>query len=158
MLPEDVEPKTAELFWGKVVKGEGEGACWLWVRSVNGNGYGQLSARRLSPYPILAHRFSFYLHHHRWPEPECLHSCDTPACVNPAHLREGTQAENMEDRKARRPRWGRRNPASKHAHLVEPIRAAVAAGERQVDIANRLGLTQGVVSRIARGVNYPEGR
>jgi hypothetical protein len=25
------------------------------------------------------------------------HSCNTPACINPAHLRVGTQRDNMQD-------------------------------------------------------------
>lgn len=27
-----------------------------------------------------------------------MHTCDTPMCVNPDHLRIGTQKENMDDR------------------------------------------------------------
>jgi hypothetical protein len=32
-----------------------------------------------------------------------LHTCDTPACVNPNHLYEGTKAENNRDRMLRNP-------------------------------------------------------
>jgi len=44
-----------------------------------------------------AHRVAFTFHHGREPQKYVLHSCDNPGCCNPAHLREGTQLENMRD-------------------------------------------------------------
>lgn len=149
-----VSQEATERFWAKVDKG---GECWLWTGSRTPSGHGQLSVRALSSKPIRAHRFSFYLEHGRWPEPACLHTCDVASCVNPAHLYEGDQVQNMRDRKERNPRWGARNPNAKHSDNVEEIRAAVRSGELQRVVAERYGTTQGVVSRIARGVNFPEG-
>lgn len=53
------------------------------------------------------------------PRPEgasALHSCDNPGCVNPAHLRWGTQAENIQDRVSRKRNgaaYGIRNASTK---------------------------------------------
>jgi hypothetical protein len=52
-----------------------------------------------------AHRAIFALHN--GPVPAGLfvrHSCDVPACVNPAHLLLGTQKDNMGDASTRE-RW-----------------------------------------------------
>lgn len=55
-------------------------------------------ARRL----VLAHRLSFELHNGPVPDDQVvMHTCDNPACVNPAHLRVGTQIENICDRDAK---------------------------------------------------------
>jgi hypothetical protein len=151
---------TVALFWSKVSVG-GPDECWEWngarTKPVRGQaeGYGFLQARRFKPTPIKAHVFSYMLANARWPRLHVLHTCDNPPCVNPAHLYEGTQAQNMADRAARKPRFGAANPAAKHGGLVGQIRGRIEAGETQADVARSLHLNSGVVSRIARGVNYP---
>ncbi len=87
---------VAERFWAKVRKGEG---CWLWVGAKQHNGYGYLhSGGHSIRKPLRAHRVSWELHNGPIPDGlRVLHSCDTPCCVNPAHLFLGTQSDNMKD-------------------------------------------------------------
>ena len=83
-------------FWAKVMKMD---TCWLWTGGSNAGGYGHFSVNRKS---MMAHRISFELHHGRWPTGFVLHHCDTPACVNPDHLYEGTSQDNVDDMMLRR--------------------------------------------------------
>lgn len=74
--------------------------CWEWQRGTSksgfkeGRGYGTV---RFDGKSCLAHRVAINA-----PIGMCaLHSCDYPTCVNPWHLRIGTQSENVEDMRLR---------------------------------------------------------
>jgi hypothetical protein len=80
--------------------------CVLWGRACNSRGYGVVwHEGKLH----LAHRVAFKEEHGRWPHPGLVvdHICNTKACVNPQHLRELTNDENvrrahpMDERRAR---------------------------------------------------------
>lgn len=96
----------ADRFWEKVDKNGPTvrpelGPCWIWTgsRQKKGHGHIHLDGRKKEK----TNRVSFFLHHGRWPDPDLwvLHSCDNPPCVNPAHLREGTPQDNVDDRDSR---------------------------------------------------------
>jgi hypothetical protein len=72
--------------------------CWEWLGALNNMGYGRFytyeNGRQVKHY---AHRYVLQLVGKFDESLIVLHSCDNPRCVNPAHLSQGTQADNMRD-------------------------------------------------------------
>lgn len=85
-------------FWAYVYKAVD--GCWYWQGPRYPNDYGRLEL--VGGKMIGAHRLSYKLNVGPIPEKQfVLHHCDTPYCVNPAHLFLGTQLDNMRDRRAK---------------------------------------------------------
>ena len=70
---------------------ERQGDCLIWIGSTS-NGYGML---RVGNTNIGAHRYAWLRKHGELPEQELDHICHNRACVEVAHLRLATRAQNM---------------------------------------------------------------
>lgn len=83
-----------------------ESGCWIWLGATKGNvplrEYGHLitgSRQDDSRKTVAAHRASYEAYIGPIPEGMFVcHHCDTPSCVNPAHLFIGTRQDNVDDR------------------------------------------------------------
>ena len=83
-------------FWIKVDK-RTPTECWNWTACLSTTGYGRMSSGR--GVIIKAPRIAFAIAHGSIVDDLCvLHHCDNPRCCNPAHLFQGTKAENMSDK------------------------------------------------------------
>lgn len=111
--------QQTDRFWKKVRKTD---TCWLWLTGTCKDGYGKFAIttpRGTKPKQIhvRAHRLSWELvNGPADPALVTMHSCDVPACVNPAHLTMGTQADNRIDCGLKcRNACGDKNGATTHA-------------------------------------------
>ena len=145
--------KDIDRFWAKVEKTTTGKCCWNWTAaSKTTNGYGQFYVNRVN---IRAHRFSFQLKHNRLiKEGMCiLHSCDNPLCVNPNHLSEGTQQENITDRENKgrgvAPKGENQSSAKLKEFQVKEIRANYEKGQiTYKQLANDYGVSDITIGHI----------
>ncbi len=102
-------------FWSYVTIGKPD-ECWLWTAGTEVHGYGRISYQGN---PVLAHRMAWQIANQREAVLDVLHSCDNPPCVNPAHLHEGTQADNMAEMIARGRQRHLRGEEHQYAQLTD---------------------------------------
>lgn len=146
-----------------------ESGCWIWMCGEDKDGYGQFSLQNKN---IRAHRASWMVHVGDIPQGMCvMHRCDIPACINPHHLRLGTNAENTKDKMDK----GRHRPASGDAHYLRR-KPDARAGDKspsaklssaqteqvkkllgvkpQTEIAKMFGVSRTCISAISTGRNW----
>jgi predicted XRE-type DNA-binding protein len=137
-IPED------ERFLSHVKKLPDDG-CWLWTAYKMPNGYGNF---RTPVRHELAHRAAYRIFCGTlFPGLDVMHTCDTPSCVKPAHLRLGTRKQNMQDAKNK----GRNARGEGHGRsklLPGHVVFALESKLRQWEIALALGVSQSHISAI----------
>lgn len=142
------------IFWSKVNKSGGPDACWPWQAGCNQDGYGQMSWEGRTD---RCHRIAYRLTHGLIPRRLCVcHTCDNPACCNPAHLFLGTHKENMLDRERKgrdSDHRGEKNGRAKvtDEQVAEIRRLYALGGFSQREIGERFGIGRTQVSNIVLG-------
>jgi hypothetical protein len=160
------KPTLQERFMSKIQQ---VGDCWMWQGVSTLGGYGVLTVARKRTY---AHRLSYSLFVGEIPDGMCVcHKCDTPSCVNPAHLWLGTHSDNTRDAVAKG-RWGPQLHPESYRHRkrmvgannpkarltweqVAEIKATFArGGVSKVSIARQYGVPESTIGQIIRGTRY----
>jgi hypothetical protein len=120
--------------------------CWPIFKNISAGGYGKLRHDGLRTF---AHRLMFCFYYPGVDAPVVRHMCHNPGCINPAHLRAGTQKDNAEDRvNAKRggDLKGENNGRSKlTARHVDEIRNSPEMSSR---LAEKFNITRQMVYRI----------
>ena len=132
-----------------------DSGCWEWSGNKMPSGYGYLKFKYKN---TLAHRAAY----ETWvgtipPGKHVLHSCDNPPCINPGHLRVGTNQDNANDRVSRdRVAFGSSSGMSKIVEQdVREIRDLYASGLFfQREIGEMYGLSQTMIGHIVRGTYW----
>lgn len=140
--------------------------CWEWLGAPTRYGYGAiagiLDGERIvkKGQQLLAHRVSWVLHFGPIPKGKghhgmvVMHTCDNRLCVNPSHLRLGTQSDNVKDMitKGRKVsgtpsgvnHW---NSAIKDQASIDYI---VSTTGRTKELADKYGVDVSTIKRIRR--------
>jgi hypothetical protein len=152
VLMESAQRRLSE----RVVK---SGECLLWQGSKNRRGYGTMAVGKRNREST--HRVAWALANNARPPAglHVMHSCDTPSCINPAHLSIGTNSDNQRDCSIK----GRKNTPKGSRHKCskttegQMIRAAqlFAAGNTYRTIANQLGIGRWALIKTLQGYRWP---
>ena len=132
---------------------EPNSGCWLWTGNVNAWGYGRLGRQRSERQ---AHRLSYRTFKGAIPANLLvLHSCDVACCVNPDHLRLGTNVDNTQDaiaRERRHPLRGAENPMAKLSmDAAKEIRSSSLSDS---ELAQQFGVSRRAIRFVREGKTW----
>lgn len=135
--------KVENRFWAKIKITST--SCWIWTGATNWGGYGVIEHNYKTK---LAHRISWELNFGQIPKSiNVLHKCDNPICVNPAHLFLGSQQDNINDMYRRNRQNNIGKPKLSTGKILK-IKAALAKGQRPVDISPLYNVTPQYISQL----------
>jgi hypothetical protein len=141
----------------------GPDECWPWTGSTATGGYGTIWRGDGSGKLIRAHRAVWEQFNGPIPENTAyhgavvMHSCDNRACCNPAHLRLGTQAQNLRDMgdKKRYRVPGLRGEANPMSRITDDlVRLFRSSPKTSTELAREHGCSISTVSLIRLGKTW----
>lgn len=118
--------------------------CILWAASTTSKGYGQL---RVGSTIMRATHVSWFLKYGVWPVRHVLHRCDNPPCINPDHLFEGSNQDNVWDSIAK----GRHTNARLEPLERSEMIALSDTGMSLSDVAALFGVSTAYLQDLRRG-------
>ncbi len=125
--------------------------CWEWQGNISPGGYGRMYVDGTL---VNVHRYAYSVFTGE-DIPEGLvvrHICHNKGCINPVHLKLGTQADNMRDSIRARSAIRRLGLDSDPIRLSKSIAEAIRTDNRpQTAIGEEYGIGPNQVSRIRRG-------
>nr|DAH75468.1 MAG TPA: endonuclease [Caudoviricetes sp.] len=123
--------------------------CILWPFYRMRNGYGQVGTHCGM---ALAHRYVCELAHGPAPtdKPQVLHGCGKRSCVNPRHLRWGSQVENEADKLEHGTWFTRMGGAKLNADIVRSIRHDAMIGNSYDLISEKYRTPKSTIAKVVR--------
>lgn len=125
--------------------------CLIWPFATQRKGYGHV---RIDGKDCSAHSVVCEAVHGPAPDGrEAAHSCRTPPCINPQHLRWDTRPGNHAD-KLKHGTHDRGERHSRHKLTEQQVLAIRASKEPQLRCAQRYGVSKTLVRRIRTGKQW----
>lgn len=144
-----MDNRLVDLFWNDVYR-MNDRDCWEWLGYIENRGYGVL-VYKFERYK--AHRLSWMIHYGSIPEDKIvMHICDNRKCVNPIHLKLGTQDDNMKDCKTKQRNVKHTGEDHGMALLSESqvinILSELKQGVKSKDLAHKYRVHRGTIDAI----------
>lgn len=121
--------------------------CWPWKGGSGSFGHGRF---RIGKHLYSPHRIAFTIANGPIKDRRAyvLHTCDNPACCNPAHLYLGTPKDNVRDMRER----GRRVTGNKRSFqpTAEQLSEILTSSESATALGERYGVHRHMINRIRR--------
>lgn len=148
-------PSTKDFICSRI-EYDTNGGCWLWSGAMHNTGYGYLYDDNRKT--ITAHRASYKIF--KGPITKgmhVLHSCDIRCCVNPNHLRLGTDQDNVNDMMLRnRVCRGASHPKAKlnDEKILKIIDLFNTTEMSQTEIAQKFNVSRSLIQGIYEGKKW----